>query len=100
MERDLSESLCVCGRSFLQPSALTNHQRTCQSSKKRLSSALGKAKQLWEGRKRRRLQTSESDPELNRPRLPAGLVYKPNPATLVSSIEVCSFLLDPIDFHY
>lgn len=52
------ESVCVCGRSFLQLSAFTNHKRTCHLSKKRLSGALEKAKQLWRGTKRRRLLSS------------------------------------------
>lgn len=50
----LSES-CVCGRSFTQPNALTNHTRSCQNAKKRLSSALDHAKKKWTVRKRQRI---------------------------------------------
>lgn len=50
---------CVCGRSFAQLNALRKHEHLCQKSRKRLSSALIKAKALWPGRKRRRV----SDPE-------------------------------------
>lgn len=45
---------CACKRTFQQESALTKHQRTCPKTKKRLSSALAKAKEIWNGKKRRR----------------------------------------------
>jgi hypothetical protein len=51
---------CVCGRTFSQPYALTNHQRTCKKRKSRLSSALAKAKDLWVNRKRPRLKAPEA----------------------------------------
>jgi hypothetical protein len=50
-----SSQTCVCGRSFLQLNALTKHKRTCGKTKKRLSSALDKAKEIWRGKKQRRL---------------------------------------------
>jgi hypothetical protein len=50
---------CSCGRSFPLQSALTKHQKSCQKSKKRLSRALDKAKSMWSGRKRRRLDPSD-----------------------------------------
>jgi hypothetical protein len=50
---------CDCGRLFAQPSALVKHRRTCQKAKKRLSSALDKAKQAWTGRKQRRLDIAD-----------------------------------------
>jgi hypothetical protein len=62
---------CLCGRSFSVPSALTKHSRTCGKTKKRLSSALEKAKETWTLRKRRRL-LEPSDFAANEP-LPAGL---------------------------
>ena len=46
---------CVCGRTFAEFSALTNHQRRCASMKKRLSTALTSARQTRNGLKRRRL---------------------------------------------
>ncbi|KIM77688.1 hypothetical protein PILCRDRAFT_90994 [Piloderma croceum F 1598] len=46
---------CSCGRTFYFPGALKNHQRSCAKTKKRLASALGKAKDLWTSRKRKRL---------------------------------------------
>jgi len=79
-------SVCVCGRSFLQPGAFTKHNRTCQSSKKRLSSALDKAKQLWKGPKRRRLENNS--PEINQPTLATGLVLESPLAPPAVSIEV------------
>ena len=53
-ETTMTQLDCVCGRSFIRDSAFTNHQRTCQTSKKRLASALEKAKQLWKGPYKRR----------------------------------------------
>jgi hypothetical protein len=53
-----SEYLCPCGRAFQQDSALTKHQRTCLKTKKRLSSALEKAKEVWKSKKRRRTSST------------------------------------------
>jgi hypothetical protein len=50
---------CSCSRTFSQQSALSKHQKACQKSKKRLSSALDKAKSMWSGRKRRRLDVGD-----------------------------------------
>lgn len=47
---------CGCGRTFPQHNALNNHQRTCQSTARRISGALIKFKALLDGRKRRRLE--------------------------------------------
>jgi hypothetical protein len=51
--------ICVCGRSFSQPGALSYHQRSCKKTKTRLAGALLKAKDAWAVRKRRRLEVSE-----------------------------------------
>jgi hypothetical protein len=59
--QSFSES-CLCGRSFSQLFALSNHQRTCQKSKKRLSSAIEKAKEAWLSRKKPRCDTSVHPP--------------------------------------
>ena len=65
--------MCICGHSFSQATALTNHKRSCKSSKKRLSSALEKARQLWTGSKRRRLEVGVPQHKVDPP-LPVGLV--------------------------
>ena len=52
--------LCACGRAFSQPSASSNHKRTCTKTKKRLASALGRAKERWLGNKRHRGNLAES----------------------------------------
>ena len=64
---------CACGRSFSQENSFNKHRRVCQKSKKRLSSALDKAKQLWTGKKRRRLNPDDSETTVNEPSL-AGLI--------------------------
>lgn len=51
---------CYCGKAFGQQSALTNHTRTCKPSNKRLSSALAVAKDKWEKRKRRKLNSDQN----------------------------------------
>jgi hypothetical protein len=56
--------VCVCGRSFCTPGAMKKHLRACTKSKKRLSGALDKAKDLWRTRKRRRLAGDGPGPEL------------------------------------
>ena len=58
-DSSLSET-CICGRTFIQPSALHYHQRSCTKTKKRLAGALSKAKEAW-GRKKRRIL--EPEPE-------------------------------------
>ncbi|KAH7913386.1 hypothetical protein BJ138DRAFT_1099475, partial [Hygrophoropsis aurantiaca] len=50
-----SAQKCHCGRSFAQENAFTNHVRTCSKTKRRISQALTKAKELWSSRKRRKL---------------------------------------------
>jgi hypothetical protein len=47
---------CVCGRTFTRSNALNYHKRTCSMSKKRFSVALAKAKEVWNVRKRRRVE--------------------------------------------
>jgi hypothetical protein len=67
---------CLCGRSFSQQSAMSKHLKACQRSKKRLSSALDKAKLAWPGRKRRRLDPSYEGANIQP--LSAGLITVPS----------------------
>src|SRR5262245_41562096 len=69
--------VCVCGRSFSQLSAFSNHRRLCQKSKKRLSNVLDKAKRQWSSNKRRRL--GFDDPSVNQPST-SGLVREGSPS--------------------
>jgi hypothetical protein len=50
-----SYQACICGRSFYQPGPFKKHQRSCPKSKKRLSSALEKAKEVWTSNKKQRI---------------------------------------------
>lgn len=45
---------CYCGRTFLQQNALSNHRRSCQQNKKRLSSVLDSAREVFSKRKKAR----------------------------------------------
>ena len=47
---------CVCGRSFLQLSALSYHRRQCSTTKKCFSGALYKAREVWINRKKHCLE--------------------------------------------
>lgn len=53
--------ICSCGRSFPGPGPLNFHKRSCRSSKKRLHGALARAKELWQERKKPRLDLKESE---------------------------------------
>lgn len=52
---------CICGRTFTLENALSNHRHSCQTSRKRLSSALEKAKGILSANKRRRIDKSIDD---------------------------------------
>jgi hypothetical protein len=58
---------CLCGRSFAQLFAWSNHRRACKKSKIRLSGALDKAKEAWASRKRMRLTSSVTLPPVVNP---------------------------------
>lgn len=47
---------CLCGRTFTQPGSLKGHQNNCTRSKQRLSGALGKAKEGWVKKKKRKIE--------------------------------------------
>ena len=47
---------CICGHIFSVPQAYTYHKRSCHKTKKRLSCALEKAKEVWQARKRRKTE--------------------------------------------
>ena len=42
---------CVCGRVFSDLSAFTRHEKGCRKGKKQLSSALTKAKEVYQAKK-------------------------------------------------
>lgn len=54
---------CVCGRSFSQVNAMSNHRRTCKKSKSRLSSAISSAQDNWRRKKARILEHPPVDEE-------------------------------------
>jgi hypothetical protein len=80
---------CVCGRTFSQPYALTNHQRTCKKRKSRLSSALAKAKDFWINRKRPRLNAPEAGLTLVAPAQSLTVDEPPNDE--VKDIPICHY---------
>ena len=65
---------CTCTREFTQESAYTRHHRSCSKGKKRLFSALSKAKGLLGSAKRFRVDSNSgrhsSAVQLDRPRVP------------------------------
>jgi hypothetical protein len=50
----------ACRKSYPGPGPLKLHQRTCQIGKKRLRGALEKAKEIWERKKKPRLEPTAS----------------------------------------
>jgi hypothetical protein len=50
-----SSYVCHCERTFPTPGACEFHRRTCKTTKRRLSGALAKAKEIWISRKRQRI---------------------------------------------
>ena len=79
---------CSCGRSFSQQSAMSKHLKACQKSKKRLSSALDKAKLAWPGRKRRRLDPTYEGTSVQS--LSVGLIIAPpHPSQDMAEHQVC-----------
>lgn len=53
--------LCACGRSFSDVAAFTKHGKSCQKGKKRLASALTRAKEVYQRKKRRHLASNEAE---------------------------------------
>jgi len=52
---------CICGRVFSVPQAYTYHKRSCQKTKKRLSCALEMVKEVWQAKKRRKMEQMSRD---------------------------------------
>lgn len=50
---DYDKFFCLCGREFYQQNAYGKHQRSCKSTKKRLTGALDKAKEIWAQKKQK-----------------------------------------------
>ena len=55
-----SQLACYCGKTFpnAQRGAWSNHTRTCRQSQKRVSEVTGRAKEVWQARKRQRLESN------------------------------------------
>ena len=59
--------VCVCGCTFSVPQAYTCHKHSCQKTKKRLSSALDKAKEVWQSSKCQKMEAMQSPTMENPP---------------------------------
>jgi hypothetical protein len=44
---------CVCGRTFFDLGGFTRHEKSCRKGKKRLSTALARAKEVYQVKKAR-----------------------------------------------
>jgi hypothetical protein len=80
---------CACGRAFSAPHAYTNHERTCQRTKKRLASALVKAKELWVSKKRRKTEAKDPIQDVAGP---SNLDTDPEPVPDEPVVEEVRFL--------
>ena len=56
---------CVCGRIFFAPQAYTYHKGHCPKSKKRLSWALEKAREVWKVNKHYKLEVNPAAAKLS-----------------------------------
>ena len=97
----LEEHLCPCGRAFQQDSMLTKHQRTCLKTKKRLFSALERAKEVWKDRKWRwtssTLTQCSDDLAATQLSLP-GLLPTPAAMVVADATESFAEVRDTFDF--
>jgi hypothetical protein len=65
---------CACGRLFSVPQAYTCHKCSCQKTKKWLSCALEKAKEVWQAKKHRKTEEgTQSEAAHSESRLNEGL---------------------------
>lgn len=78
---------CLCGRTFSQVNALSNHRRTCKKSKSRLASTLVYAQENW---KRKKARLNERISTATKP-LVGGSVQ--NCVTSASVEDMVSFLM-------
>ena len=51
---------CVCSHTFSVLQAYTFHKHSCQKTKKRLSNALDKAKEVWQSKKHRKMEVQNN----------------------------------------
>jgi hypothetical protein len=77
---------CVCGRMFSVPQAYTFHKRSCQKTKKRLSSALEKAKEVWQAKKRQKTEAKTLAGSSNIDRVPEPVTNEAHAAQEVRSL--------------
>jgi len=94
--------ICSCGRSFSVPQAYTCHKRSCTKSKKRLAGALEKAKEVWQAKKRQKVdeaarETSTRPPNLNG--MAAPVPTEPTPTSVVPNILVGSLFQHVLLLH-
>jgi len=50
---------CICGRTFTAPQGYTNHLHICKKMKTWLSSALDKARQIWQANKHHKTEVAQ-----------------------------------------
>lgn len=87
-----AEYFCSCGHAFLQDTALTKHQQTCPKAKKKcFLSALEKTKEIWVGRKWRRMTgTVSQNPETTMQPVAPGLM----PTTPVPELDAAKLFVE------
>ena len=60
MSQEFFQSCSYCGRVYTETGPFTRHAKLCTKGKKRLASALSKAKEIYRLKKRPRLQIPEA----------------------------------------
>ena len=61
MSQEFFQSCSYCGRVYTEAGPFTRHAKLCTKGKKRLASALSKAREIYHSKKRPRLQVPEGE---------------------------------------
>ena len=92
--------VCVCGRTFSLPQAYTFHQRSCSKTKKRLSSALDKAQEVWRSKRRQKMEIMQNPTAENPPDQNIAVEQESNEVVLAMQCEVRFVMLVPLVAYY
>ena len=91
--------VCVCGRTFSVLQAYTFHKCSCQKAKKQLSTALDKAKEVWQSKKHRKIEVMQSPTAENPPEQNVAVEQESNKAALALQHEVRLMMLVQLIAH-
>jgi hypothetical protein len=91
--------VCVCGCTFSVLQAYTFHKRSCQKTKKRLSSALEKAKEVWQSKKHQKMEIIQTPTVENPLEQTVAVEQESNEVALTLQHEVRHLMLVQLIAH-